>query len=195
MIQERYGVRAIRPHSRVSIEDIAAKTRKHFVGDAPLYRIDPLELFYSCERIPFADHLVRYGVCEMPLGVEARTSFFNGAYSLDLSSATYEGLEAGAGRAAWTVCHEIGHIVLHREELKLLEGVHQRMLNRGKHKVYEDTEYQANVFAAEFLMPREGLSLLDFDGQLTARIVANQYGASLEASEYRIRNYLKGKKK
>ena len=48
-------------------------------------------------------------------------------------------------RARFTVAHEIGHLILH-EGFALARGA-------VRHKHYEDSEWQADTFAAELLMP------------------------------------------
>lgn len=51
------------------------------------------------------------------------------------------------GRDRFTILHEAGHLVLHT-------GVSlARSTSNGNHAWYEDSEWQANAFAAEFLMP------------------------------------------
>ena len=62
----------------------------------------------------------------------------------------------GHGRARFTLAHEIGHLILH-------EGVTlNRQVKVKNHKIYEDSEWQADTFSAELLMPSHmcrGLSL------------------------------------
>ena len=59
----------------------------------------------------------------------------------------YEGAANGRGRDRFTLAHELGHLILHT-------GV---PLSRSSldHKPYEDSEWQANTFASELLMPVE----------------------------------------
>lgn len=49
-------------------------------------------------------------------------------------------------RSIFTFWHEFGHLVLGHQQTFSRD-------NRTKHKVYEDSEWQADQFAAEFLMP------------------------------------------
>lgn len=53
------------------------------------------------------------------------------------------------GRARFTLAHELGHLVLHEGP-----ALH-RQTAMIKHKVFEDSEWQADYFA-EFLMPTVG---------------------------------------
>lgn len=58
----------------------------------------------------------------------------------------YEALHDGDLRARFTIAHEFGHFILH-------EGVALARGDARDHKIYEDSEWQANCFAAELLAP------------------------------------------
>lgn len=62
----------------------------------------------------------------------------------------YNGACNEVGRDRFTICHEIGHLFLHN-------GVSSFARSAGPtiHKHYEDSEWQADTFSAEFLMPAE----------------------------------------
>lgn len=73
----------------------------------------------------------------------------------------YEAAHAGDGRARLTVLHECGHVLLHRK----VSALNRESAPRGVDlRPFENSEWQANVFAAEVLMPpgsftrRRGLS-------------------------------------
>lgn len=67
----------------------------------------------------------------------------------------YNALHSNDPRARFTIAHEFGHLFMHK-------GV---ALNRGdgNHKAYEDSEWQANYFAAELLAPLDGCVGLSID--------------------------------
>lgn len=53
-------------------------------------------------------------------------------------------------RARFTIIHEFGHLILgHRRT------INREVMNHQPLKTFEDSEWQANQFAAEFLMPLE----------------------------------------
>lgn len=85
-------------------------------------------------------------------------------------------------RARFTVMHEFGHLILG----------HQRTLNReevgSKLKNYEDSEWQANQFAAEILMPYEQIKTLKLN---TAQQIATQFNVSQPAAHRRINQLLR----
>lgn len=88
----------------------------------------------------------------------------------------------GDGRARFTVLHEIGHIFLHQKV-----AVHPRGGIGIELAVYENSEWQANLFAAELLMPPE--SFLDLPSAETycARMKVSRQAASLRARKLRDR--------
>lgn len=79
-------------------------------------------------------------------------------------------------RARFTVMHELGHALLS----------HRRTINRtGNHrapKVYEDSEWQANQFAAEFLMP---LAVIKKHKLNTATEIEKHFNVSSQAATLR----------
>lgn len=72
---------------------------------------------------------------------------------MNIREDVYDALHNHDVRARFTIAHEFGHLFMHK-------GV---ALNRGdgNHKIYEDSEWQANQFAAELLAPLQGCVGLD----------------------------------
>lgn len=112
------------------------------------------------------------------------------------SDATYRGLETGRARASYFVAHELGHCVLHTDQLVRLAQLptiqQQVALHRGgraEHRPYQDTEWQANAFASALLMPAEGIRALEQTNPLTVSRIAMQFRVSLEAASYRLQLY------
>ena len=84
----------------------------------------------------------------------------------------------GVGRAQFTLAHEIGHLVMHSN----LRGSMAYARNSLSHKIYEDSEWQADTFASEFLMPySEAMKCPN------ASEIAEKFGVSISASETRYR--------
>lgn len=85
-------------------------------------------------------------------------------------------------RARFTVMHELGHGLLG----------HRRTINRSGidrvPKVYEDSEWQANQFAAEFLMPLEVIQSL---GLSTAFNIEMHFNVSSQAATLRVKQLAK----
>jgi len=193
------GVPALRPQSYSSLEPIAAHVRARLLpGRSDVEHIPGLELFERLDEysvsVRGANLRLQYGVENLPSGLEAQAhySMDEGAIVVVLTETTYEDLAAGTGRALFTVAHEIGHAVLHPNELveRRLANVDSQALHRGTvagHKPFMDTEWQANGFAAAMLMPATGLVQLEQAGRLDARTVAGTYLVSLQAAELRLK--------
>ncbi|MFV5368234.1 ImmA/IrrE family metallo-endopeptidase [Acinetobacter junii] len=108
---------------------------------------------------------------EMP-DVEALTN--PDAMTIILRADTYDALcnplHPKYHRARFTVAHEIGHLFLH-EGFALARGA-------VRHQHYEDSEWQADTFAAELLMPTEqcvGLSIEQIQAKFHVGYKAAKY--------------------
>jgi len=108
------------------------------------------------------------------------------------SDLIYARLEESHPRAAYFVAHELGHCVLHTDQLVRLAQMptnQQAAFHRGRadHKPYEDTEWQANAFASALLMPAAGMAALEDEGlELDPLFVARRFRVSKEAANYRL---------
>lgn len=99
-------------------------------------------------------------------------------------------------RQRFTIAHELGHLALHRDAIE--DRVHVdkkfRVLMRDSNAAsgVERMEIEANLFAAEFLMPLPLLDPLlgrhDIDDDKPLERLARQFRVSKQALEYRIRH-------
>ena len=80
------------------------------------------------------------------------------------------------GFARWTIMHECGHFFLHSNQTIALARQES-----NKHHTFEDSEWQANTFAAEMLAP---LRLIR--STYSIEEVAHHFGISKRAAELRI---------
>ena len=196
------GVRADSPRSYRGLEQVAAYVRQQLKLSTE-EAIKPLQLFESLDDI----RIERASGKAIPLwhGVIAledsegytRYDSERGLIEVLASEQTYEWLDQGHSRATFFVPHELGHCLLHTEQLIRLAQVPTRQLaalHRGtaKHRAFEDTEWQANAFACALLMPADGLVALEQEcGELTAFYISERYGVSKEAASYRLDNFTK----
>lgn len=195
------GVKADGPRSYRELEQVAARVRQH-LKHPPQEAIEPLQLFEGLDdiRIELASGNVplRHGVIALE-DSEGYTRYDSerGLIEVLASEQTYEWLEQGHPRATFFVPHELGHCLLHTEQLIRLAQMPTRQLaalQRGtaEHRPFEDTEWQANAFACALLMPAEGLVALEQErGALTAFDISERYGVSNEAATYRLDNFTK----
>ncbi|MFP3428711.1 ImmA/IrrE family metallo-endopeptidase [Paraburkholderia sp. SIMBA_061] len=162
---------------RVSPKSIAA------IREAAMRARAALKFRWPVPLGKFLEQLVTYSITVdvvenrgvLPPGVEA--CWVPEDLTLYLTDHVYKAACTDDPRALFTVFHEMGHALLG----------HRRTLNReipGREiKTYEDSEWQANQFAAEFLMPldeivRYGLAT---EGQLMQR-----FGVSMDAARIRL---------
>lgn len=92
--------------------------------------------------------------------------------------------------AKTTVCHELGHAILHVPVLRrrLLRDNVLARVQRGRLKPYEDPEWQAWTFAGAILMPSAALHLLQAQGMtLTAELVSSVFEVSIEMARNHLR--------
>jgi transcriptional regulator with XRE-family HTH domain len=176
--------------SRRDIEQIAT-------GFRPLLpipksgRIRTLELFERLDQIVFLvggrEYRADYAVRPLAPAVEARTRKGRkpGLLEVAVSPKTYRNIERGYPRTLFTVCHEIGHLVLHREELVTLER--DDPMPTEVIPPYWRTEWQADAFAAAIISPfDEVLRLHDSIGSLSPTDVQREFGCSYHAAEHRL---------
>lgn len=93
---------------------------------------------------------------------------------------TYIGACEGVGRDRFTLAHELGHLVLHGGNY-LARTVAPRQ-QKPTHQKFEDSEWQADNFAAELLMPISAVKQCRNADELASRC-----GVSVPAAEVRFR--------
>lgn len=198
------GVRADRKLSYRKIEARATQIRENLqlsFAEA----LDALNLFENLDSIsielrdgkiiPF-----RYGV-ETLEDSEGYARYDQAKNILEIlaSEETYSWLERQHPRAAYFVAHELGHCVLHTDQLVRLAKMptnQQAAYHRGRanHAACEDTEWQANAFASALLMPARGLDAIEREfPHLPVSLIAARFRVSREAATYRREMYLKRK--
>jgi hypothetical protein len=161
------------PRRKVDIRAAALNARR--VLGIPPGRIDIPRLL---DRLS-AEYGIHYDVVDdhsdiLPRGLEA--CYVPEDRTLYIASSIYREMCTGGQRAVFTLGHELGHIVL----------AHRRTLNRmngAPLKVYCNSEWQANVFGAEFTMPLDQIQ----DGRLfTIEQLIAHFGVSRQAARVRM---------
>ena len=92
----------------------------------------------------------------------------------------YEGAIKGVGRDRFTICHEFAHLLLHSS---LCQNVSLARMDDRNIPIYENPEWQANVFAAEFMMPYSKLR-----SGMRVNEVMTAYGVSRAAAECQLKH-------
>src|SRR5580658_7399012 len=165
------GVRADHKCSYQHLERVAEHAREQLKFQ-PDEAIDPMRLFEDlhCIQIRKSDGVLvplRGGVIDLE-DSEGYTRYDKNKKLMEIlaSAQTYEWLEDRHPRAGYFVGHELGHCVLHADQLvrlALMPHHQQQAFHRGRegHKPFEDTEWQANAFAGALLMPARGIAALE----------------------------------
>lgn len=121
---------------------------------------------------------INYDVVEdhlLPPGVEA--SCLPERRQIVISATTYDGVIRNDGRARFTVFHELGHLLL----------AHSRTFHRGlaeRPEFFENSEWQADQFAAEMLMP---LGVIRSKNLSEAGELQKEFGVSYSAAAKRLK--------
>lgn len=169
----------VQPRSIVDIRQCAKEIREIFE-----FPDGPIDLGY------FLEHLFLYGVTVDVIDEWDESSFLNHTEAccipetatIYLSEYTYKQACHNHPRTRYTIMHELGHLVLG----------HSRTFHRGlslqQAKPFIDSEWQADQFAAEILMP---LDIIRRDGLFSPGRIQDRFGVSSQASEIRYRQLVK----
>lgn len=106
---------------------------------------------------------------------------------IHISQSTFRSAAAGDGRARFSLAHELGHALMHVQYGKNFtahrafssSSYRERVKNT---EIFRDPEWQANTFAAYFLMPNYMCRKFS-----TPEELSNEAGVSFSAAERRIR--------
>jgi Zn-dependent peptidase ImmA (M78 family) len=103
---------------------------------------------------------------------------------IEISDSTYDGASNGVGRDNFTLAHEFGHLMMHSGI-----GPSFGRLRLKTEPAYVDAEWQADTFAAEFLMPASELigSRLSVS-QIEDKYQVSNMAARIRADQLGIRN-------
>lgn len=188
-----------RPLSYGQIETIAWSVRSALLPKlSETGAVPGVTLFESLDRISVERRdgstiPLNYGVGRLPGNFEAwtRHDAGRGEILIVLDEMTYGRLRGSNPRALFTLAHEIGHAVLHVDDLVRLSRMAHDISRPATgaaldHEIFRDTEFHANAFAAAFLMPAVGLAVLERRAQrLTTELIRDTFHVSPSAAEIR----------
>lgn len=195
------GVKADYPVSHQKLEKHALGAREALGFDIS-EAINPLRLFEDLHNVRLTGSSgnipLGYGVEELGGHAEGYARYDAARHRIEViaSVETYGWLEQGHPRATFFVAHELAHCVLHTDQLVRLARMpekQQAAFHRGRteHRVFEDTEWQANAFASALLMPAKGIALLEErHGKLSAAMIELAFRVSSECAHYRFENFV-----
>lgn len=168
----------VQPRSADSIRELANGIRQIFKIADDVYRVNLVSVLEHI--LPL--HGIVYAVVD-------KQDLVNGSPMADreglcipdegtiiIRSDVYDNLCTDQCRARFTLAHELGHLVMHRDIALPRSRTHI-------HRFYEDSEWQANTFAAEFMAP---LRLVQKIGT-SPRKISEVFGISFESATIRAR--------
>ncbi|WP_421185616.1 ImmA/IrrE family metallo-endopeptidase [Aeromonas enteropelogenes] len=168
-MQHRKLGHKVKPRSSAAISELAQVHRDLFHLSNPKANMAALyEVLQDAEIISFEvveDH---------ELGQEEALAFPDKRH-IQLKQSVYDAACSGVGHSIFTLAHELGHIIMHRGE--------KNSFARGEHKIYEDSEWQADTFASMFLMDERHIDVKHD----TPEDLAKRFGVSPEAAAMRLR--------
>lgn len=160
MMFDMIRVPVVKGRSRDEIEAVARDfLRKYF--PKCLRTPQPVPMLKILDRV-LPEYLdFSFEVEQLPDGLEGYTHF--AGRTVTLSANTYARLEDEDGRGRFTAAHELGHVLLHTDELSrttsaLVSHSPQQavvLARRSQIRPFRDPEWQADTFAASLLMPEE----------------------------------------
>ncbi len=171
MIKRKKG-RKVPPLSIASIRNSAKDIRGILrLGNKKIEMVRFIEYLLQGKFKDFSYEIIPEN--EMGLD-EARTYPDKGL--IEIREDIYYKATDGDKRAQFTLAHEFGHLVLHAR----LGNQANFARNRNEHEIYEDSEWQADTFASEFLMPYEEAKKCRNPEE-----IAEKFGVSDNAAEVR----------
>ncbi len=200
------GVRADCGYSYQGLEIVATNVRRR-LELPPTAPINSLRLFEGLDITAQGrngqDIPIRGNVIDLE-NSEGFTKYNRDRQIIEIfaSAETYDWLEQDYPRGSFFLAHELGHCILHTNQLMRLAhmplaqqmALHQRE-QLVRHEIYQDTEWQANAFASALLMPASGLLALETKNAngLTPAEIAECFCVSVEAACYRLELYISRK--
>ena len=172
--------------------ELIAMARRHMLGVRGEWRVDCRRLLQLFERglylhtratrMRLPVELLQVSDDELD-GAEATTTFTMSedfgklGFEIRLSERAYCGLVAETPHFVFTFAHELGHLFLHHDWLindavaRTRPGGVYSSPTVEEHRVFEDSEWQADAFAGAFLMPAWLISDLKIqDPDVLARV-------------------------
>lgn len=163
---------SVEPMSRVSIRNLAMEFRKMF----------GLDDVYYFPIIPFVEWCLPKLGLEMEILSEEEMQDTYGLTNtkkntLQIRQDVYIGAIEGNPRDRFTMCHELGHFLLHTPN--------RVSFARGDIPAYRDPEWQANTFAGELMAPYRLTNCMSVDE------IMEKCGMSRKAAEIQYKSFRK----
>jgi Zn-dependent peptidase ImmA (M78 family) len=171
------GVR-VPPRSTENIRQSANKIREvlNVVSNSSVEKLDIVEVIDIL--LPQCIPQLEVNIIQNDKMGEDHGRTYPDKFRVELRESTYVGAFNGSGRDIFTIAHEIGHLFLHQNAASFARAKQPSVV-----KPYENSEWQADQFAAELLMPYD-LCL----NCINALEIQYRFGVSKSAAENRFKS-------
>ena len=163
---------SVEPMSRKSIRNIVMEFRKLFGLENTLF-FPIVEFIEWCLPELGLDFEI-LDVCEMRDTYGLTNMDKNTLY---IREDVYIGAKKGVPRDRFTLCHELGHALLHTPD--------RVSFARGEIPAYRDPEWQANTFAGELMAP------YSLTRNMSPQEISDKCGMSLQAAKIQYDSFRK----
>lgn len=164
------------PKSKKEIREIA-KAFREYLGLKNIRYVNIVE--YLDEMIKH-DPMFDYEIvedCEMKSSIQADTDVIN--HKITIKESVYEGACLGNKRDRMTIAHEFGHYVL----ICIMGIKFAKNLDKtGYVETFCDPEWQATVFASEFLAPVDKIK------DMSPKNISKEFGITEKAAKSQLRH-------
>jgi len=142
--QRELGLK-VKPKGTKAIRKVAHQLKdRYFVGEVS---VDVVLLLEKMQN----DDLVEIEILDPEDALFDFAVAFPDIETIHIPTGIYVGAADNNGHFRFTIAHEIGHINLHKGQ-----GIES-----DEHKIYEDSEWQADIFASELLIDSRILNIND----------------------------------
>lgn len=158
---------------------------------------------FNVKHVPVPVEKIAKGLGAIVQRIPADDSLSGFIYHERSSETTVIGVNANhpSTRQHFTLGHELGHFVLHNmEDVHVDRGFSVRLRNAASSEGTDVEEKEANLFAAELLMPARFLEkdvasvgVVDLEDESVISKLAAKYGVSTQAMTFRLAylNYIR----
>lgn len=140
------------PLSRKKIREWVMILRK-VAGNSPYFDV----IRFIEHKLPIMDPELEFNIIPDKDLPGAYAKAFPYAHRIDVRESVYEAAVVGVGRDRFTLCHELGHYILHGPKNISYPRAARTL------KAYENPEWQANTFAGEILAPTTMIVGMEID--------------------------------
>lgn len=163
----------VEPRSRNDIRDVAVHARRILkLGDG---RVDIPRVLDKLSA-EFGIHYDVFDKSSAPVPGEVEACYVPEDFTIYIRDTVFSEMANGGSRAVFTFGHEMGHALLG----------HRRTYNRQSVATvprYANSEWQANTFSAEFVMPTDQIWKFNLR---SAEAIVRQFGVSPVAARVRV---------